>query len=290
MRTYTFVIEKEYDGNKACDYLRRVQKFSYALIVKLRHNPNSMILDGSPIRTIDPVKSGSQLVVTIPEKESDILPNPNLNLSILFEDEDIMVIDKPPFMPVHPSKGHQDDTVANFCICHNPNSIFRVIGRLDKDTSGLIIVAKNIHSAAILTDSPIEKRYFAIAEGIPDESHMTIDAPICDSDPMSCRRYVGNEGKPAVTEYFIKASGEKIFLADVRPKTGRTHQIRVHFSYLGYPLCGDSLYGGKTDLIVRNALHRYYLSFTHPITGEKMEFESPLPTDMKKLTEQMRFV
>ena len=156
------------------------------------------------------------------------------------------------------------------------------------DTSGLVVVAKNIHSAAVLTDAQMQKEYIAIAEGTPKEQSGIIDEPIDDSDPSACRRFVGESGKPSYTEYSVIATGDDIFAAKVLPKTGRTHQIRVHFSYIGYPLCGDELYGGKRVLIERQALHRCRLAFEHPVTGEKMEFVSPLPKDMEKLYGTMK--
>lgn len=283
MRTLEFRIEPEHDGMAASDYLRRIHSFSYSLIVKLRHNSMSMLLDGVPIRTIDPVKANSLLVVSVPEKGCTEEPNYDLKVRTVYEDDDLIVIDKPPHMPVHPAKGHQLDTLANYCAAHYPDMKFRVIGRLDKDTSGLVIVAKNIHSAAVLTDSSIEKQYIAIAEGNPSQNHYEIDGPIDDSNPETCRRYVSENGKPAFTVFDVLCRGNGLFAAKVMPKTGRTHQIRVHFSYMGFPICGDRLYDSGIDLIDRHALHRSGLSFMHPVTGKALSFSSEIPEDMKKL-------
>lgn len=288
MRKLEFLIDDMSDGMHAADYLRRKQNFSYSLIVKLRHNPDSMILDGVPIRTIDPVRSGMALTVTVPEKGASEEPNFDMDVPVVYEDEDLIVFDKPPHMPVHPAKGHQTDTVANYCAAHYPDMKYRVIGRLDKDTSGLMIVAKNLHSAAVLTDSPIRKEYIAIASGDPEKTRDTIDEPIDDSDPAACRRFVGPGGKKAVTEYEVMEKGSGMFMARVMPLTGRTHQIRVHFSYMGHTLMGDSLYGGDTSLIGRHALHRSRISFIHPVTGKPMNFTSDIPDDMKKLLDIMR--
>lgn len=287
MRTLEYLIEEKDDGKTAANFLRRDKQFSYALIVKLRHSPESIKLNGTPIRTIDRIKSGELLTVEIPEREGFDEPNYDISVPVIYEDEDIIVFDKPPHMPVHPSKSHQTDTLANYYAAHYPCSKFRVIGRLDMDTSGVVVVAKNIHSAAVLTDAQMKKEYIAIAEGIPESLYGVIDEPIDDSDPSACRRFVGENGKSSYTEYEVIAKGNNIFAAKVMPKTGRTHQIRVHFSYLGYPLCGDELYGGKRDIIDRQALHRTKISFEHPITKEKMSFSSELPQDMKKIFDTM---
>ncbi len=290
MRTLEYLIEEADDGKTAANFLRRDKQFSYALIVKLRHSPESIKLNGIPIRTIDKIKSGELLTVEIPERSGFDAPNYDISVPVIYEDEDIIVFDKPPHMPVHPAKSHQTDTLANYYAAHYPSSKFRVIGRLDMDTSGLVVVAKNIHSAAVLTDAQMEKEYLAVAEGTLENLSGVINEPIDDSNPSACRRFVGENGKPSYTEYEVVAKGNNIFAAKVLPKTGRTHQIRVHFSYLGHPLCGDELYGGKRDIIDRQALHRIRLSFEHPITGKKMDFVSEIPNDIKKLLDTMEKV
>lgn len=287
MRTLEYLIGEADDGKTAANFLRRDKQFSYALIVKLRHSPESIKLNGVPIRTIDRIKSGELLTVEIPERNGFDEPNYDISIPVVYEDEDIIIFDKPPHMPVHPAKSHQTDTLANYYAAHYSCSKFHVIGRLDMDTSGLVVVAKNIHSAAVLTDAEMEKEYIAIAEGVPENLSGVIDEPIDDSDPSACRRFVGENGKSSYTEYEVFAKGDNIFAARVFPKTGRTHQIRVHFSYMGYPLCGDELYGGKRDIIGRQALHRIKISFKHPITGEKMDFRSELPEDMKRIYDTM---
>ncbi len=287
MRKLEYRITSEHDGKRACDFLRRSKRFSYALIVKLRHSPESIKLDGKIIRTIDKIKAGSVLTVELPETKGEDIPNFDLNVPKVYEDEDIIIFDKPAGVPVHPSKGHQTDTLANYCAAHYPCSKYRVIGRLDMDTSGLVLVAKNSYAAAVLTDSGIEKEYIAIAEGKAPSRAGVIDAPIDDTNPEAHRRFVAEGGRCAVTEYEVVAAGEEIFAAKVRPKTGRTHQIRVHFSYMENPLAGDELYGGSRELISRHALHRSKLAFFHPVTGERLSFSSEPPKDMQKLIAKM---
>ena len=287
MRILKYKIADEHDGKRACDFLRRNEHFSYALIVKLRHSPESLKLDGEFIRTIDRLRAGAVLTVELPETKGSEEPNEDLDIPKLYEDDDIIIFDKPHGVPVHPSKGHQTDTLANYCAAHCPCSKFHVIGRLDMDTSGLVLVAKNSHAAAVLTDSQIEKEYIAVAQGTPPSLSGTIDAPIDDTDPEAHRRFVAEGGRSAVTDYEIFAKGKNLFAAKVKPKTGRTHQIRVHFSYMGTPLAGDELYGGSRELISRHALHRSRLSFAHPVTGERLCFCSDPPEDMRKLIEAM---
>ncbi len=288
MRELVFNVTAEHDGKQAYHYLRYCQNFSYALIVKMRHTENSLLMDGVPIRTIDRIKAGSVLRAYIPESESFFTPNPELEITILHEDEDIVVFDKPVRMPVHPSKNHQTDTVANYCAARYGNAKFHVVGRLDMDTSGIIVIGRHSHAAAVLTKNGGEKEYIAIVEGVLKESSGIIDAPIDDSDPAVHKSFIAETGQPSVTEYETIATNGVLTAVRVRPKTGRTHQIRVHFAYIGHPLCGDELYGGSLEHIDRQALHRSRMVFEHPISKAVLSFESPLPPDMQKLLDEIR--
>lgn len=287
MRELVFNITDEHDGKQAYHYLRYCCNFSYALIVKMRHTENSLLLNEVPIRTIDRIKAGSVLKAYIPEGESYFTPNPELEIETLYEDEDIVVFDKPVRMPVHPSKNHQTDTVANYCAARYGNAKFHVVGRLDMDTSGIIVIGKHAHSAAVLTKNGGEKEYIAIIEGVPEEPSGIIDAPIDDSDPLVHKSFIAETGQPSITEYETVGTNGVLTVVRVKPKTGRTHQIRVHFAHIGHPLCGDELYGGSLEHLDRQALHRSKMVFEHPINGTMLEFESPLPEDMKKLAEKI---
>lgn len=288
MRELVFEIAPEHDGKQAYHYLRYAEHFSYALIVKMRHTENSLLLDGVPIRTIDRIKAGSVLRAFIPDSESFFTPNPDLEIPVLFEDEDIVVFDKPVHMPVHPSKNHQTDTVANYCAARYGSAKFHVVGRLDMDTSGIIVIGRHSHAAAVLTKNGGEKEYIAIVEGVLKEPQGVIDLPIDDSDPELHKSFIAESGQPSVTEYEVIATDGVLSAVRVRPKTGRTHQIRVHFSHIGHPLCGDELYGGSSEHIDRQALHRGKMVFSHPISGAVLSFETPLPPDMQMLMDKIK--
>ena len=239
-----------------------------------------------------------RLLETVPA--DGILPTP-LNIPVLYEDEDILVINKPADMPVHPSIGNYENTLANAVAWYfqqqNIPFVFRCINRLDRDTTGLLILAKNMLSGAILSDQmkkrEIHRIYLAITEGKTDPAG-TINRPIGRADQSLILRQVDpDKGDPACTHYLQKCWHPKIFypatlsvpqdglsLVQLQLETGRTHQIRVHMTSIGHPLIGDTLYNPETALLARQALHSYRLAFTHPVTGVPLEFTSSLPADM----------
>lgn len=215
------------------------------------------------------------------EDESFLEPNGSLCVPVVFENESLVVFDKPFDMPVHPSIKHQGDTLGNFFASRYPGITFRAVNRLDRDTSGLCIVAKDALAAKLLQGS-CEKVYFAAVCGSIPESGV-IDAPIARERESIIVRCVREDGQRAVTRYKRLEAGERYSLAEVMPETGRTHQIRVHFSHIGAPLAGDDLYGGSREDIGRQALHCGKMTFTDPSTGEKITVSSEIPEDMKKL-------
>ena len=205
---------------------------------------------------------------------------PELSAAIAYEDEDVVVFDKPPYMPVHPSIRHHDDTLANLFAARYPGISFRPINRLDRNTSGLCVCAKNRFAASVLADS-LQKAYFAITNGTPPGN--TVNAPIGREGDSIIRRCVTPEGKPAVTHFEPVGGNSRRTLLRVTLETGRTHQIRVHMAYLGFPLCGDEMYGGDMSAIERQALHCGEVSFTQPVTHEMIHVSAPLPEDMATL-------
>lgn len=232
---------------------------------------------------------GDTLTLHLIEEESseNIVPTP-LPLSIVYEDEDLLVINKTAGMPIHPSQGNYDNTLANACAYYFQEKgepfTYRCINRLDRDTTGLLILARHAYSASLLSSMvarrEIHREYRAIVTGLlPEES--IVDAPIARADGSTIEREVNFEtGETARTHYKCLAYKNGYSLASLKLETGRTHQIRVHMKYIGHPLPGDFLYNPDYSIIDRQALHSYRLTFTHPITGVLMDFTAPLPEDM----------
>lgn len=284
-----FIVPEQYDGAICKLFLRSYCKISYRLMVRLKHVENGITCNGSHIRVIDPVKSGDIVMLTLPEDKQSAIPSGVKMPPILFEDEHIIVLDKPGNMPVHPSPGHYDDTLANALSAYfekdgNHAVTFRPIYRLDRDTSGVIVIAKHSHSAKMLAGK-IDKIYLAVTNKCYPHKGGIIDMPLGRLEGHGIMRSVCADGERAVT-HFVKIGqyGDKSLLA-LRLETGRTHQIRAHFAHLGYPLCGDTMYGGDDNHIgiERQALHCCKVQFVHPASGEIMQFFSPLPDDITAL-------
>ena len=294
MSQIIFTVPDENDGISVYNFLRAKCGVSYRLIKKLKRVPLGITANGAHIRTIDLLSGGDVVSLNIPDDDNPTQPNP-MPIDIIYEDEHIAVINKSYGMPVHPARDHVIDTLANAFSAHliakgEPNSSFRVINRLDRDTSGLVLTAKNSHAASLL-HGRTDKIYYAICQGTLRGSG-TIDAPIRIMEGHGIQREVGEGGVRAVTHWTAlknmsvtapEGNSHDLTLLEIHLETGRTHQIRVHFTSLGMPLAGDDMYGGSRDLIGRQALHCGHLSFNHPITGEPMQFKSPLPPDMAVL-------
>lgn len=249
-------------------------------LARLKHLPDGMTCNGQPIRSIDTVKYGDCIRLHIPDTTA-IAPNPELSVPLLFEDGDLLVFDKPAGMPVHPSLNHRMDTLGNAFAARYPELTFRPVHRLDRNTSGLVAVAKHPIAAARL-HGQIRKTYLALACGMPEESG-TITAPIGRVPDSLIARCVAPDGKPAVTHYRLLHAGRYALLA-LQLETGRTHQIRVHLSHIGCPLAGDDLYGGDCTALSRHALHCAAFDYTDT-HGRVHRITSPLPEDMQQLTE-----
>lgn len=233
------------------------------------------------MRTVDTVEKGDVITLNIDEDSGGIEPNGSLEATAAFENEAVVIFDKPAKMPVHPSARHRTDTLGNLFAARYPGLMFRPVNRLDKDTSGLCAVAKDPYAAALMQGS-CKKVYYAAVHGKLPETG-TISAPIARERESIITRCVRTDGQEAVTHYRKIAENSKYTLVEIELETGRTHQIRVHFSYLGNPLAGDDLYGGSREDISRQALHCGRMTFTDPITKERKAVESPLPNDIKKL-------
>ena len=279
-----FTVEQQHNGMQAKRYLKQVRGVSTRLITKLKNTPDGIMMDGELLRAVDPVKSGSIIIISLPEEESEYIESVEGELDIVFEDEFILAVNKPPFMPVHPVKQHQTDTLANIVTYHmgqrGESYVFRAHNRLDRDTSGIVIIAKDKFTINKLKGS-VSKTYFALVHGKIIQSGSVIK-PIGLLEDSKIVRHVLNEGTPAITHYKpIKYNDRASFLS-LNLETGKTHQIRCHMAHLGHPLLGDDLYGGKAELISRQALHCGEMRFPHPVTGEIIELKTPVPDDMKK--------
>lgn len=290
-RSIDFIVTSEYDAQKLLPFLKKKAMLSSRLIKSLKRIDNGLQRNGEHIRTVDLIYEGDVISVNMPPELSEI-EAVKLDLDIIYEDEDILLINKPPQLAMHPSHNHQGDTLANAAAYHlavkGESFIFRSIGRLDRDTSGIALCALNAYSAARLTDEiakkEIKKTYYAIVPG-QYAGEGTIDAPIIRPHPLHTCRAVGEGGDRAVTHWRAKRSLNAGTLMEITLETGRTHQIRVHFAHIGSPLLGDDMYGGDTALIKRHALHCGKISLIHPTTNIKMEFEADMPEDMKSIAD-----
>ena len=284
-----FEVPAPFDGCTANDFLRRGKGVSSRLIKTLKKldPPWGLLRGENLLRTIDLVWAGDQITLRWPERETTAVPLA-VRVPVLYEDESLVVFNKPWDMPCHPVKKHQNDTLGNvfaaLCAARGLTLPFRPVSRLDKDTTGIVVVAKDPYTASRLAGG-IEKEYLAILCGCPRQRSGAIDAPIRRTSPTHILREVSPDGQRAVTHYEILAEGNGYSLARLWLETGRTHQIRVHMSYLGYPLAGDTWYGGDTRMIGRQALHCFRCHFLHPISGERIELSAPLYESFKKAME-----
>ncbi len=267
------------DGYTVEDILKQ-NGVSRRLILKLKREPMGICKNGEHARTIDSVACGD--IVSISHSDSKTLEaNDSLIVPIVYEDEYFIIFDKPGKMPVHPSIKHQGDTLGNYFAHLHPTFTFRPINRLDRDTSGLCCIAKDAFSAKKLQYN-IQKKYMAVVCGII-EKESYVDLPIAREQDSIIKRCIREDGQKAKTIFKPIKSSNKYTLLELTLETGRTHQIRVHMSAIGYPLAGDDMYGGDCTDIKRQALHCSFLHLTHPITNEIMEFHSELPNDISAL-------
>ncbi len=276
-------------------YLQK-KGYSGKLITALRHTDGAILLDGKRVFTNHLLKGLEQLKIVLSEDcaSENIMPV-NIPLDIVYEDEDILIVNKSSNMPVHPSIGNYNNTLANAVAYHfakrGETFKFRAINRLDRDTTGLLIVAKNILSGSILCDMvknrKIVREYMAICEGIVDDEGI-IDAPIGRAyDSIIERRVDFQNGDRAVTHYKKIKNNDKLSLVALKLETGRTHQIRVHMKYINHPLIGDFIYNPNYQFMHRQSLHSYKLEFVHPITGVNYKFVAKLPEDMNNVLKIM---
>ena len=290
MTTLRFEIKEEDAGLEIQQYLRTRQGISRRTVISLKHYPEGILLNGVHARTIDTISTGDVLEINLRE-ETHPLPLCDTEVPTLFRDADVMVFNKPYDMPVHQSGGHIYGTLASvyaaMCKKEGVPAVFRAVNRIDKDTTGAVVVARHKIAAGKLWKS-VAKRYWAVVRGVPDPPEGTILYPIEREAPYEMKRIISPDGEEAVTKYKVLAAApdKSVALVGFHLLTGRTHQIRVHMSAKGWPLLGDELYGGPTDLIRRQALHCAGVAFTHPSSGELICLTAPLPDDLAELLQQ----
>lgn len=294
-RIIDYTIDPASNGLRVEQYLRRLG-YSAQNLTEIKRMPKSILVNGIHYYMKQQLAAGDRLRVLIQETAcSPNIPPVQMNLSIVYEDEDLIVIDKPAGMPIHPSLNNYTNSMANALAWYYQEQgkpfVFRCLNRLDRDTSGLTIVAKHLVSGSILSDMvrlhKIHREYLAITRGSVTPKTGTITAPLARKPGTIIERTVDfTNGETAVTHYKAVAEQNGHSLISLCLETGRTHQIRIHMKYLGYPLVGDYLYNPDMEYIKRQALHSYRLRLKHPITGEMLEFTAPLPEDMQKIIRQ----
>lgn len=283
-RRFTIKIGEEYAKKDIKCILKNHLRCSEGIIKRLKKG-DFILLNSKKAGVREKLCSGDELSIIIPEEKNEsILPNPEIPVNVLYEDEDILAVNKPACVATHPSMGHYCDTLANGVVSYigNENFIFRAVNRLDRQTSGVVLIAKNVWSAYILGEQlkngKIKKAYYALCEKIPNKSMGEIAAPIAREQESIIKRCVSEKGKYAKTLYKVCDIKNGMALVFAEPITGRTHQIRVHLAHIGCPIFGDDMYGSVHEG-ERVRLHCEAVTFYHPVSGEKTHISCPIPTD-----------
>ena len=294
-RNIDYIIDEDSAGLRVEQFLRR-KRYSGQNLSEIKRMPKSILVNGVHYYMRQELSTGDHLQVRICETQnSEKIPPTKLALDIIYEDQDLLVLNKPAGMPIHPSLNNYTNSIANALAYYFQSQgkpfIFRCCNRLDRDTSGLTIVSKHLVSGSILSDMTkyrkVHREYLAIVRGSVTPSEGTIQAPLGRKDGTIIERTVDWEhGEDAVTHYKVVKEANGHSLVSLRLETGRTHQIRIHMKYLGYPLIGDYLYNPDMEYMTRQALHSHHMEFTHPITGEHMSFTAPLPEDMARVMQE----
>ena len=300
MSTLEKKVEEKYDGIVIREFLKEELELSSRLIRRAAIEKR-IFVNKEVVRMRKVLHTGDIVEVKLERVESqDIIPE-KMNLNIVYEEDDILVLNKPPYTVVHPTRGYPTGTLANGILYYfnetNQNCIVRLVSRLDMDTSGLIIIAKNQYAHMALSKemqlNHLEKRYLAVVHGHLEEEEGTIDLPIFkpENEESIFKRIIDERGQRSITHYKVIKKFENADLVECLLETGRTHQIRVHLSHIGHPIYGDSLYGDGEDekeLIPRQALHAYGLDFKSPRTKEQLSLRAELPEDILNLIDKLK--
>ncbi|MET3194383.1 RluA family pseudouridine synthase [Bacillus sp. OAE603] len=301
MTVFTFAVEEEQHLERIDTFITAQNEEWSRSQVQIWLKEDLVLVNGEKVKRNYKVKQGDEISVSVPDPKPLEIIAENIPLEIYYEDSDVIVVNKPRGMVVHPALGHETGTLVNALMYHckdlsGINGILRpgIVHRIDKDTSGLLMVAKNDVAHEKLAEQLREKttvrKYIAIVHGVIQHEEGTIDAPIGrDKSDRQSMTVTEENAKEAVTHFKVLERFEEFTLVECQLETGRTHQIRVHMKYIGFPLAGDPKYGPrKTIDIDGQALHAAVLGFKHPRTGEYMEFSSPIPKVMEDVLENLR--
>ncbi|MBQ7383542.1 MAG: RluA family pseudouridine synthase [Clostridia bacterium] len=295
----TFIVRPEHEGMTVLQIIKQHIGLSGGMIRHIKFLEDGILLNSERVTVRRAVSAGDVLELKVEDSgEGSAIEGVDLPLPIAYEDDDLVVPDKPPYMPTHPSHGHYDDTVANALAFRYRNTgvpyVFRPINRLDRNTSGLLIIARNRISAARLSrgmlEQKIQKKYIAILDGRLENKEGIIETYMRrTAESIIVREVCGAEegADYALTRYCVLLESDKHTVVSAEPVTGRTHQLRVHFASLGCPIVGDDIYGHVSEYIGRHALHASDISFVHPSTGERIELSAPLHDDMAFLLKKL---
>jgi 23S rRNA pseudouridine1911/1915/1917 synthase len=299
VKRFESIVEEKYSGERIDKVLPLI--FTMLTRAKGQHliDSKNVLINGESVKSSYKLKLNQKIELIIEEDTSSELTPQNIKLDVVYEDDDLIVINKPIDLVVHPAAGHKDLTLVNALLYHfdklsSVNGNYRpgIVHRIDKDTTGLLVVAKNdaTHNnlALQIKDKDANRLYYALVDGEIDDAHFIIEAPIGRSNKNRKKMAVVSDGKDAKTEFKIVKRFSGYTLLQAKLYTGRTHQIRVHLAYINHPIIGDQLYGKKNKFNIKHQmLHAYQLELIHPKTGKKVVFNAELPEDFKDLIKQI---
>lgn len=290
----TKAITQSEQGMSLKEYLNKIG-ISKRLLTDIKFSGGDLLIDGNSVTVRHELSAGEELIVRFPPEivSSSLEPQP-VPLKILHEDEHVLLINKQPYVSSIPSREHPSWSIANGVIHHyaakGNHSTVHLVNRLDRGTSGAMLIAKHRFAHSLLSKSQkegkLKRSYIAVVEGIISTEEGTIDAPIARKESSIIEREVNKYGQDAVTRFSVIKRFSNTTLVALELATGRTHQIRVHMAHCGYPLCGDTLYGGTDEKIGRQALHSEWITFFHPLTQEELTFRAPIPHDIRQLLDE----